>query len=158
LAIRYKILPWSSKRLLAAILECQMAGLRQLARESSFGEPSEAMLRTKLVSHLRDQRASFVDLANHRPKLGVDALDDAPGYVGCGDEAGWLYLSDKKVKAILGTGANALGLKRHLSEQGLMVKPKSGFVVQRRIFKGGKGSQPYAWVCAFAPAILSAQS
>jgi putative DNA primase/helicase len=156
LAIRYEILPWSSERLLAVILECQMAGLRLLAREPRNTEPSEAMLRVKLVAYLRDQRGSFVDLANRRPKLGVDGLDDAPGYIGCGDEAGWLYLSDRKLKAILGTGANALALKKRLLEQGLMAKPKNGLVVQRRIFKGGKGSQPYAWVCAFSPSFLSA--
>jgi putative DNA primase/helicase len=155
LAIRYKILPWSRKRLLRAILECQLAGLRQLAREPRIEEPSEAALRTKLVGYLRDNRSSFLDLGVRRPKLGRDDLDDAAGYVGCGEEAGWLYLSHKKVMAIVGTSPNAMSLKEHLLKQGLMAKPKKGFVVQRRIFKGGKGSQPYAWVCAFNPAMIS---
>jgi putative DNA primase/helicase len=154
LAIRYRILPWSKKRLLRAILECHLAGLRQLDCESRSGEPSETALRLKLTAYLRDNRASFVDLGRRRPKLGEGGLDDAVGYIGCGDEAGWLYLSHKQVKAIVGTGPTAASLKRHLVAEGMMAKPKQGFVVQRRIFRGGKGSQPYAWVCAFNPAII----
>src|SRR5207244_2474371 len=52
LAIEYGILPWSKKRLLKAILECQLAGLRQLAREPIRGELTEASLRAKLVKYL----------------------------------------------------------------------------------------------------------
>jgi hypothetical protein len=36
-----------------------------------------------------------------------------------------------------------------------MAKPKQGFVVQRRIFRGGKGNKNFAWVCAFSPAIVA---
>ena len=68
LAIRYELLLWSKERLLAAILECQMAGLRLLAREPRNDEPSEETLRVKLISYLRDQRKSFVD----SPTAGQD--------------------------------------------------------------------------------------
>jgi uncharacterized protein (DUF927 family) len=158
LAIRYKILPWSKRRLLEAILDCQLAGLRQLAREPRTTPASEAALRTKLVEYLRDKRKSFVDLGSRRPRKGVDDLEAAAGYVGTDREARWLYLTDKKVKAIIGKGPNATALKEHLLAEGHMAKPKQGFVVQRKIFTGGKGNQNYAWVCAFAPAILPDQS
>jgi putative DNA primase/helicase len=154
LAIRYKILSWFGKQLLQAILDCQLAGLRQLAREPRTGEPSEAALRDKLAKYLRDKRGSFVDLAVRRPKLGRDGLGDAAGYVGCDDEAGWLYLSYKQVKAIIGAGSSAVALKERLVEEGLMARPKQGFVVQRKIFTGGKGNQNYAWVCAFKPSLV----
>jgi putative DNA primase/helicase len=155
LAIRYEILPWSSKRMRQAILECQLAGLRQLAREPRT-TPSEAALRAKLVGYLRDNRNSFVDLGSRRPKKGVDDLEAAAGYVGSDREAGWLYLTDKKVKAIIGNGPTATALKAHLLAEGYMFKPKQGFVVQRRIFTGGKGNQNYAWVCAFKPTLVDA--
>jgi hypothetical protein len=37
-----------------------------------------------------------------------------------------------------------------------MAKPKQGFVVQRRIFAGGKGNQNYARVCAIKPTLVDA--
>jgi hypothetical protein len=78
-----------------------LAGLRQLAREPRT-RPSEAALRAKLIGYLRDNRKSFVDLGSRRPKNGVDDLEAAAGYVGSDREAGWLYLTDKKVKAVIG--------------------------------------------------------
>jgi len=156
LAIRYGILPWSRKRLLLAILYCQLAGLRQLAREPRTGEPSEAALRTKLVGYLRDKRESFADLGSRRPRKGVADLEDAAGYLGSDREAGWYYLTDKKLRTIIGNGPNAVALKGRLLEQNLMAKPKQGFVIQRKIFAGGKGNQNYAWVCAFKPEIVDA--
>jgi putative DNA primase/helicase len=156
LAVRYEILPWSSKRLRQAILDCQLAGLRQLAREPRTTPPSEAALRAKLIGYLRNNRKSFVDLGSRRPKKGVDDLEAATGYVGSDREAGWFYLTDKKVRAIIGNGPNAAALKAHLLAEGLMAKPKQGFVVQRKIFAGGKGNQNYAWVCAFKPTLVDA--
>jgi hypothetical protein len=97
-----------------------------------------------------------MDLAVHRPKHGRDNFGDAAGYVGCGEEVGWLYLSHKQVTAIIGNSPNATFLKQHLLEQGILAPPKQGgFVVQRKIFTGGKGNQNYAWVCAFNSSILA---
>jgi uncharacterized protein (DUF927 family) len=154
LAIEYGILPWSKKRLLKAILECQLAGLRQLAREPRGGEHTEATLRAKLVGYLRDTGGSFVDLGERRPKLGRVGLEDAAGYLGTDNEVGWFYLTAKRLNAIIGNGENATALKRRLIAQRFMAKPKQGFVVQRKIFTGGKGNQNFAWVCAFKPAII----
>jgi hypothetical protein len=107
-----------------------------------------------LVGYLRDNRESFVDLGVRRPRKGVDDLEDVAGYLGTDREAGWFYLTDKKIKAVIGNGPNAVVLKERLLAEGLMVRPKQGFVVQRRIFTGGKGNQNYAWVCAFKPALV----
>jgi putative DNA primase/helicase len=155
LAIAYGILPWSKRRLLAAILECHLAGLRQLAHASRAGEPTEASLRAKLVGYLRENRGSFVDLEDRRPRLGRVGLEDATGYLGTDTEAGWFYLTDKRVNAVIGKGSSATSLKKHLLAEKLMAKPKQGFVVQRRIFRGGKGNKNFAWVCAFSPAIVA---
>jgi putative DNA primase/helicase len=94
LAIAYGILPWSKKALLKAILECQFAGLRQLAQEPRGGEPTEATLRTKLVRYLRGTGGSFVDLGVRRPKLGRVGLEEAAGYIGVDKEAGWFFAGD----------------------------------------------------------------
>jgi putative DNA primase/helicase len=154
LAVRYRILLWSSKQLLQAILACQLTGLRQLTHEPPTGVLSEAALRKKLVSYLRDNRRSFVNLGSHRPRKAADDLEDTAGYFGTDREAGWFYLTDQRVKAIIGNGPNAVAMKRRLLAEGLMARPKQGFVVQRKIFTGGKGNQNYAWVCAFKPAII----
>jgi len=156
LAITYGILPWSKKQLLEAILECHLAGLRQLAHASRGGEPSEASLRAKLVAYLRENGGSFVDLEDRRPRLGRVGLQDAPGYLGTDTEAGWFYLTDKRLATIIGKGPSATSLKRRLLTESLMAKPKKeGFVVQRKIFRGGEGSKNFAWVCAFSPAIIA---
>ena len=155
LAIRYKILPYRPQDLLQAILACQLDGLRQLSSNPTVGEPNESALRTKLTSYLRDNRSSFMDLGLSRPRKGIDDLDAVPGYVGCNKEKGWLYLTDKKLKVVIGTSSNAVALKQSLIQEALMENQKQGFVVQRRIFTGGTGTQNYAWVCAFKPMILS---
>jgi putative DNA primase/helicase len=154
LAIRYGILPWSKGDLLKAILECQLAGLRQLAREPRGGEPTEAALRAKLIGYLREAGGSFADLGERRPRLGRVGLEDAAGYVGTDNEAGWFYLTAQRLNAIIGNGTNATTLKRRLIAQSLMAQPKQGFVVQRKIFRGGKGNKNFAWVFAFNPAIV----
>jgi hypothetical protein len=63
--------------------------------------------------------------------------------------------TDKRVNAVIGKGSSATSLKKHLLAEKLMAKPKQGFVVQRRIFRGGKGNKNFAWVCAFSPAIVA---
>jgi putative DNA primase/helicase len=155
LAVRYGILPWSRRRLLQAILDCQLAGLRLLAQEPSAGEPSEAAIRGKLVRYFVDHKDDFLDLANERPKLGKADLEAVAGYIGCDEEAGWFYLTHNQLKTIIGNGRNSVSLKNHLMGEGLMAKPSEGFVVQRKIFSGGKGNKNYAWVAAFNPSLIS---
>jgi len=111
-------------------------------------------LRAKLIGYLREAGGSFVDLGERRPRLGSVGLEDAAGYVGTDNEAGWFYLTDKRVNAIIGKNPSAISLKRRLFTENLMAKPKQGFVVQRKIFRGGKGNKNFAWVCAFNPAIV----
>lgn len=154
LAIKFGILPWSREDLLAAILECHLSGLRFQAHRRISSEQNEAELRQKLISHLADS-GSFVDLADGRPMRIFDAVVDPAGYVGTDAEAGWLYLTAAKVRSIIGEGPAAISLKRRLQSEGNLLRPKQGgFVVQRKIYSGGKGNENFAWVYAFNPALL----
>jgi uncharacterized protein (DUF927 family) len=154
LAIKYRILPWSHEDLLGAILDCHLSGLRLQADRPFRGEPSEAELRRNLVAYLVDRRG-FVDLADGRPKRRSDIAASAGGYIGAEDEAGWLYLTARKVSDIIGDGPHAASLKRRLQNEGNLGKAKQGgFVVQRKIYSGGKGNENFAWVHAFSPVLF----
>ncbi|RXH02196.1 DUF927 domain-containing protein [Bradyrhizobium vignae] len=154
LAIKYRILLWEKEALLGAILDCHLSGLRLQADRRALGEPSEGELRRKLVAYLSD-RHPFVDLAGCRPTKGSDAATSAGGYVGTDEEEGWLYLTARKVSEVVGDGPNASSLKRRLQNEGNLRRSKQGgFVVQRKIYSGGKGNENFAWVYAFSPAVL----
>ena len=154
LAIKYRILPRSEKSLLQAILNCQLSGLRLQADTARRGEPSESELRRKLVAYLH-AGSEFIDLADGRPSRTFDTIVDAGGYIGTDDEGGWLYLTSRKVSEVIGDGYNAVSLKRRLQEEGHLRKAKQGgFVVQRKIYSGGKGNENFAWVYAFSPALV----
>jgi putative DNA primase/helicase len=147
LAIKYGILPWSRKKLLHAILSCQLDGLRHVGDDPS--EPSVAMLRAKLVSYVRDYRKEFIDLARKRPRYGRDHIDAVPGYRAVFKGWKWIYLTATKFTEIIGGAANADMLKEALAHEGLLAKAAGKrFVVQRQIFKGGKGNQNSPWVHA----------
>ena len=147
LAIRYGILPWSRNALSKALLSCQLDGPRRADKDDV--NPSIATLRSKLVKYLTDNHGQFMNLDRKRPRLGLDKLDAVLGYRAKIKGRRWYYLTADQVKAIIGGGANAHGLKEELAAEGLLAKTKNGFVVQRRIFKGGKGNKNYAWVHAF---------
>jgi hypothetical protein len=150
----YRILPWSRGDLLQAVLDCQLSGLRLQGGGARRGEPSESELRRKLVAYLNDG-IGFIELADGRPTRTFDTIVDAAGYIGTDSEAGWVYLTAEKVNSIIGTGRNAASLKRRLQDEGHLGKAKQGgFVVQRKIYAGGKGNENFAWVYAFSPALL----
>jgi len=154
LAIRYRILPWDQEDLLKAILDCQISSLRLQANRATRGEPSEQELRRRLVGYLgRDHE--FIDLADGRPVRAFVSAVDPSGYIGTDDEAGWIYVTADKVDSIIGRGLNALSLKRRLQDEGNLKRAnQGGFVVQRKIYSGGKGNANFAWVCAFNPALV----
>ena len=155
LAIRYKILPWTRKKLLRAILRCQLDQFRlengvQLQPQIA----PEANLRSKLIQYLRDNKGKFVDLRKERLKFGLDDEKTFPGFRESLKGQSWLYLTESRFAKIVGTGSNVGALKNTLMSENLMARSKGRLVVQRRLFDGGKGSQNHKWVYAFKAEII----
>jgi len=148
LAVRYGVLPWARADLLDAILSCQLDGLSLAASPSQVVGPTVEALKTRLVQYLRDNRARFVDLNRDRLQLGAD-IEAAPGYAATHKGQDWFYLAKSQVEQIIGDGPNAQQALRQLIDDKLIAQPKRGYVVQRRIFRGGKGNQNFRWVVAF---------
>ena len=155
LAIKYGVLPWGRDQLLAAVLACQLDQLRRANGEDLDGDPSVATLRPKLVKYLADNHASFMNLDRKRPRFQRDKLDAVRGYRAKTEGRRWYYLTADRFGAIVGGGTIAHALKRKLANEGLLATTGNRFVVQRRIFKGGKKNQNYAWVHAFRTKIVN---
>jgi putative DNA primase/helicase len=153
LAIHYGVLSWDRGDLLKAILSCQLDGLRLTACASSDQEPSMEALKERLVQYIRDNRSQFVDLNRERPQLGT-SLDGLLGYTAKHKGTDWFYLTRGQVEQIIGDGPNAQLVLRRFIAENLLAQPKRGYVVQRPIYKGGKGNQNFRWVVAFRSAIV----
>ena len=157
-AIKYDILPWNQKRLLRAILSCQLDQIRQVDDDADSAGPSSESLRAKLLQYFNDHYAEFIYLYKKRPRLGTDKIDSVPGYRDKIKGERWYYLTADQLKTIIGTGESARVLKQTLVTEGLLAqKTKGKFVVQRKIFSGGKRNENYAWVHAFKADIRKTQ-
>jgi putative DNA primase/helicase len=154
LAIKLGLLPWNRKKLLRAILSCELDQLRQSDEDEDSAAPSPETFRAKLVQYLNDNRKNFMNLNEKRPRYRRDKLDAALGYRTKAKGQRWYYLTADQLKTVIGTGANASALKHMLASEGLLDRTKKKFVVQRRIFAGGKGRDNYAWVHAIKADIL----
>jgi putative DNA primase/helicase len=155
LASRYKIVPWSRKQILRALLKCELDQLRQPDERLETNHPSVETLRSKLVKYLKDNKAGLMNLKVKRPRYKRDDIDAVPGYREKIGGQRWFYIRAKQLDAIVGTGDAARQLKQALVAEGLMAQKTVGkFVAQRRIFKGGRGSQNFAWVHAIKADIL----
>jgi putative DNA primase/helicase len=153
LAIEYGILPWRRKQLLNAILRCELDGLRPHdASDRSVASPVTT-LRTKLVKYLNDNSRKFKDLHTKRLTYGKDNLKTFPGYSDQVQGQTWYYLTANKLITIIGSGADAKKLMQLLASEGVLAKSKNRFVVQRRVYDGGKSNKNYCWVHAFNPAL-----
>jgi putative DNA primase/helicase len=152
LAIKYGIFRWDRQSLLQAILSCQLDGLRHSKVADEQADTSVAGLRRKLVEYLRNRRGKFKDLDKAMPRrlgLGKHTFGSVPGYKATFKGEKWYYLTSDQLKAIIGTGKNAKGLKNELATEGLMARRSTGeYNVQRPIFSG-KGNEGYEWVHAF---------
>lgn len=155
LAIRYGVFPWSRKDLLKAVLSCQLDGLRLMLDSSPSLEPTLETLKERLLKYIRDNGFRFIDLNRERPKIGIDQGSVA-GYAATHKGVDWFYLRKGQVEQIIGDGPNAHQLLRKLIDDKLIAQPKRGYVVQRPIFKGGKGNQNFRWVVAFRSTIVEA--
>jgi putative DNA primase/helicase len=159
LASRYGVVPWSRKQILGAILKCELDQLRQPDENLDTGRPSVETLRSRLVKFLSENKHAFMRLQVKRPRHGRDDINAVPGYREKVSGQRWFYLTAKQLDAVIGTGVGARQLKQALVTEGLMAQKTLGkFVVQRRVFKGGKGSQNCAWVYAIKAEILAEQA
>ena len=159
LARRYGIVQWSRKQILRAILKCELDQLRQPDENLDTGRPSVETLRSRLVKFLGEYKNAFMKLQVKRPRHRCDDINAVPGYSEKVSGQRWFYLTAKQLDAIIGTGDAARQLKRALVAEGLMAQKTVGkFVVQRRLFKGGKGNQNFAWVHAIKGDILAEQA
>jgi putative DNA primase/helicase len=155
LASRYDIVPWSRKEILRAILKCELDQLRQPDESAETSRLSVETLRSKFVKFLAANKNTFMDLKVQRPRHGRDDVHAVPGYRKKAGGQRWFYLTAKQFDAITGTGIDARQLKQALVAEGLMAQKTVGkFVVQVRIFRGGKGNQNYAWMYAIKAEIL----
>jgi hypothetical protein len=158
LAIAFAILPWKPKRLLRAMLSCQLDQLRLADSDQPVDQPvalSESPL-SKLIEFLDRSRQGFVNLAKKKLRYGVDDVNAVEGYRIKFNGELWFLLTSRKLDTIIGDGPEAKALKKRLTEEGLMAAGRKGrFVVQRSIFKGGKGSHNTAWVHAIKAKILA---
>jgi putative DNA primase/helicase len=156
LAIKYKIFRWDRDELLQAILACQLDGLRAAKAEHLAADTSDAGLRRKLVTYFQDQHRQFMDLDQRKPRLSKHELGSVPGYVATFKGEKWFYLSDNQLRRIIGTGNDAVELKKELVDEGLMAPgPDGRYVVQRPIFSGAKGNKGWPQVHAFRARLSS---
>jgi putative DNA primase/helicase len=159
LAIRCKIFPWDRNELLQAILSCQLDGLWAAKTERLATDTSASGLRRKLIAHLRERRSKFMDLDKDKPRVGEHKFGSVPGYVASFKGKKWFYLTDDRLAGIIGTGTDAVGLKKELVDQGLMAPGPGGrYVVQRPIFSGAKGNKGWHQVHAFRARLLKQQA
>jgi hypothetical protein len=158
LARKYGVVPWNRRRILKAVLCCQLDQLRQPEDIEDCSAPSPRTLRIKLAQYLNDNRPEFMHLNKKRPRFGIDKIDAVPGYREKRKGERWYYLTDDRLKTIIGTGYSASALKQALATEGLLDQKKDKLVVQRKIFVGGKRNQNYAWVHAFKADLLKMQT
>ena len=155
LASRYGIVAWSRKQILRAILKCELDQLRQPDESLDTSRPSVETVRSSLVKFLSANKNAFIKLQVKRPQHGRDDINGVPGYRDKIKKQRWFYLTAQQLDGIIGTGAAARQLKQALVTEGLMAQKTVGkFVVQVRIFRGGKGNRNYAWMHAIKADIL----
>jgi hypothetical protein len=159
LGIKYKIFLWDRDELLQAILSCQLDGLRHAQAEHLATDNSVSGLHRKLITHLCEHRSKFMDLDKEKPRLGEHKFGSVPGYVATFKAKKWFYLTDDQLAEIIGTGDNAVALKKVLVGENLMARGRRGrYVVQRPIFSGAKGNKGWHQVHAFRPRLLKQQA
>jgi uncharacterized protein DUF927 len=156
LAIRYEVFLWDRDELLEAVMSCQLDSVR-IAHNGGEAANSTQDLRNKLMAYLNRESSKFMDLTIDRPRRDAHELGSAPGYSDVYKGENWLYLVADQLDRIIGTGEEARQLKKELADEALLDRKASSgrFVVQRLVFKGGKGNKNHAWVCAFKARILN---
>jgi len=155
LAIKYGILPWNRKRLLRAIRSCQLDHLEVIATATEDTN-SIAGMRSRLVKYIRDNWNAFRLLKKKgRLKHGVDEINAYPGFRQKWHGKRYLYLTPGQLTTAVGT-KDLIEFKRALVKEGLLEMDSQGrFVVQRPIFRGGRGTQNLVRVHAIKAELVS---
>ena len=151
LAIKYGVVLLPRKKLLAAILRCQLDGLRARVVTNNIPAPS---FKEKLIGYLQQRKAEFIDLDAERPRPENHQFGSVPGYIATFRRDSWLYLTAEQLNSIIGTGEKTSDFKKELAAAGLLDATKNRFVVQRPIFSGFKGNKGSRYVHAFKASIL----
>jgi putative DNA primase/helicase len=147
--IKYGLLPWKRNGLLRAISACQLDQLRN-DQKAAVRPITVETLKAKLVTYLRENRRKFWDLTKKRPSRSEHKLGSAPGYRDKRKGKTWFYLTADQLDEVIGRGTLANEMKAKLQAEGLLMRGQLGrYVVQRRIYRGGKGNEDYARVYAF---------
>lgn len=154
MAAKYGIVDWNRKKILKAVLRCELDQLRQPDEDDVSVERTSEAAWAKLVQYLSDNRKEFWNLNRKRPRLGRDKLDAVPGYRVKDKGKRWYYITAARFNAILGAEGDARSLKQVLAKEGYLEHKNQKYVVQRPIFTGGKGRQNYAWVHAISSDLL----
>jgi hypothetical protein len=151
LAIKYGVFLLPRKKLLAAVLRCQLDGLRVSVVTNNIPAPS---LKEKLIGYLQQRKAEFMDLDAGRPRPESHEFGGVPGYVATYRRDSWLYLTAEQLNSIIGTGEKASDFKKELVAADLLDATKDRFVVQRPIYSGLKGNKGWCSVHALKATIL----
>jgi uncharacterized protein (DUF927 family) len=159
LAILYKVFLWDREELLAAILSCQVDGLKTSTHELEPGIKLElapaVSLKAQLVAWLEQHQQEFMDLDKKRPKKGSHEFGSVPGYMATFKGKKWFYLTADQLHEIIGSGTESTRLKKELVDSKLLEKAPTGrYVIQRPIFSGEKGNKGWESVHAFKASIL----
>ena len=151
LASKYGIFPLARKKILAAILCCEIDGLKSNAVTDKAPAPG---LRDKLIEYLEQHKADFLNLDIRRPRREDHEFGSVPGYVATFKREKWFYLTAEQLNAVIGTGKEANELKKKLAGADILAATKNRFVVQRPIFSGQRGNKSFRSVHAFRTSIL----
>ena len=144
LASHFGIFKWPRAHLLPAILSCQFDSITSAPVRTSLSTP----LRSSLREYFMKYREDLWDLDKDKPSRTRHVLGSAPGYSQTFKGRRWLYLTSDQLKAIIGTGYDAVDLKRQLAADGIMATTGHRHLVQRPVFRG-TGNKGYRWVHAF---------
>jgi len=145
LAIALLILPWSRASLGQALIACELAHVELVAGNIASGvaqaraeDPFE-----RLKAHVRDRRASFVDLRDGLiDPDGNHDHDSCEGYVNQhGDKTLEFLFAESKLQQVCGGKVQALRVKAELDAAGWLVRDTARPCTRRTIWAGGRNKR-----------------
>jgi putative DNA primase/helicase len=149
LAISLGVLNWDRDALRKAILSCQLDGLK---KPVTTEDTVISAMDKKMADYMRKNRTKFIDLRKGWLEPGAHKFESVLGFIAKHKGYMYCYLTDRALKLIIGTGADASLYKQCLADRKrLEVSPGGAggrrFVVERRIFTG-TGKDGMKWVHA----------
>jgi hypothetical protein len=149
LAIYFRILPWTQKELLQAILSCQLDGLK---KPITAADSVIAAMDEKMADFMRQNKTKVMDLRKRFADPKTHTFGSVPWYKANHKGYVYCYLTAPTLQSIIGTGDAARRYKQELVNRKRLDFSTGGasgprFVVERRIFTG-TGKQGMKWVHA----------